>query len=695
MGATTFPKDALPGDAAEEKGPIARREIFGPDTGAFMEIEVSEDRQQAAIKTLSFCGDPALTAEDITKGLAQLFGIKHGVLESTVRELAGRAQAAPDKVHRDIVIARATPPVPGGPGQIEYTFQADDAPELSCAGLRTALVRQSLDEVLAVELQTLLVAPGCELAVRTPPGAGEDGCDIFGQTLPAPVQEARVKAGVNVREEGGRILADAYGYVWIGDDRISVLPPVWVSADRMQAHFVHFPQAGEQCAQRVDWIADALRRRGIQYGVEEDRIAALCQAPPPAPDTFTCLLASGTSPENGADTYVEYAFEHQKKGGTIRPDGSIDLRERNAALTVEENQFLGEVIAATRGMPGTNLMGEELVAKDGEHKTFMGGENVRVASEGGEPRAFYAQIKGNAHVKGETVAVQPVFEVGGNVDYETGNIEVGTDLDIKGSVLSGFTVVAAGSISIGGTIELGATVRAGGDIAAAQGIVGQSTVVVAEGDIATKFIQNAALAAGGDLAVGSYIHNARVRVGGRIEVQAGGGEHGGSIVGGEVFATRGFAARFFGSDSSERTLCGIGLDPAQAAEAEKAAKLVVLCEGNIEKICRALGLKNENDGRIETLVAEAPEARRPVLAKLVAELEKLKKVWKKSFDRQRALESQIAGHLQTARVDVAAKVYPGVEIRFGTESHIVSETLAASSFSMVKDHIERGDYAGD
>ena len=188
MGATTFPKDALPGDAAEEKGPIARREIFSPDTGAFMEIEISEDRQQAAIKTLSFCGDPALTAEDITKGLAQLFGIEHGVLESAVRELAGRAQAAPDKVHRDIVIARATPPVPGGPGQIEYTLQADDVPELSCAALRTALVQQSLDEVLAVELQTLLVAPGCELAVRTPPGAGEDGCDIFGQTLPAPVQ---------------------------------------------------------------------------------------------------------------------------------------------------------------------------------------------------------------------------------------------------------------------------------------------------------------------------------------------------------------------------------------------------------------------------------------------------------------------------------------------------------------------------
>ena len=63
-------------------------------------------------------------------------------------------------------------------------------------------------------------------------------------------------------------MADAYGYVWIGDDRISVLPPVWVSADRMQAHFVHFLQAGEQCAPRVDWIADALRRRGIHYGVE-------------------------------------------------------------------------------------------------------------------------------------------------------------------------------------------------------------------------------------------------------------------------------------------------------------------------------------------------------------------------------------------------------------------------------------------
>ena len=48
MGATTFPKDALPGDAAEEKGPIARREIFSPDTGAFIEI-VEEERVAACL----------------------------------------------------------------------------------------------------------------------------------------------------------------------------------------------------------------------------------------------------------------------------------------------------------------------------------------------------------------------------------------------------------------------------------------------------------------------------------------------------------------------------------------------------------------------------------------------------------------------------------------------------------------------
>ena len=136
-----------------------------------------------------------------------------------------------------------------------------------------------------------------------------------------------------------------------------------------------------------------------------------------------------------------------------------------------------------------------------------------------------------------------------------------------------------------------------------------------------------------------------------------------------TFPTGGFTTSFLGADSSERTLCGIGFDPAQVAKTEKALELVFLCEEKIEKIGRALGLKNENGGRIEILIVEASAARCLVLAKLVAKSEKLKKAWKRSFDWRRALESQLVGYLQIARVDVAAKVYP----RF----------------------IERGDYARD
>jgi uncharacterized protein (DUF342 family) len=235
MGAINSPEQNAPqGDtAAEEKsGPVIKREVFSQATSAWMEIEISEDRQQADLKELCFRGDASITAADITKALAQLFAIKHGVLESTIQELATRAQAAPDKVHRDILVARGTLPVPGEAGRIEFTFQEDDAAELSFAGLRTALVQKTLDEALAVELQTCLVEPGRNLALCIPPGEGEEGHDVLGQPIPAPVQEARVKAGINVREEGDRILADAYGYVWVGGDQISVLPPVWVSPDR-------------------------------------------------------------------------------------------------------------------------------------------------------------------------------------------------------------------------------------------------------------------------------------------------------------------------------------------------------------------------------------------------------------------------------------------------------------------------------
>ena len=84
------------------------------------------------------------------------------------------------------------------------------------------------------------------------------------------------------------------------------------------------------------------------------------------------------------------------------------------------------------------------------------------------------------------------------------------------------------------------------------------------GTIQCKFIQTANVLAKEAIEVGSYIFNASVRCGGEIIVRSGGGERGGSIVGGEVFAARSIQAKNIGSSTTAGTVIGLNSDPVTA-----------------------------------------------------------------------------------------------------------------------------------
>lgn len=87
-----------------------------------------------------------------------------------------------------------------------------------------------------------------------------------------------------------------------------------------------------------------------------------------------------------------------------------------------------------------------------------------------------------------------VFTVIGDVDFDVGNIDIPGDVEIRGLVGSGSSVTVGGTISVAGTTEPGATLQVGGDVLVGQGILGEKTCVIADGDIT----------------VSSYIFNGRV-----------------------------------------------------------------------------------------------------------------------------------------------------------------------------------------
>ena len=684
----------------QELPQVDERQTFGHTLATWMVVEIAPDGLQATLKRMTFGGDTTLTDKEILKALREQYYISDGLDETLVQELTARCLAKPNgTVTGSHVVARGARPVPGEPGRLEYAFQQRlaEGSKPAYGELKTAFEQGTLAEVIADDLLGLIVQPGEELARRIPATQGEAGRDIFGNVSLKPGGDPPLEVGAHVRESGDRYMTGTYGYVCLFDNQLSVIPPVWVDAEQMQAHFIHFQQADAGPELREAWLTETLVALDITHGVDEGAINSLCADPPDPLEKKTALIASGTPPEPGVDTHVDYPFDPEKRAGKIMPDGSIDLRERNAVIGVEEGQSLGEVIEATKGVPGTNLRGEPVQTTDGKDVVFKAGENV--AAEGDPPRAFSAEITGNVHLAGDTIHVKEVFVVSGDIDYEVGNIDTPNDVQINGNIGAGFTVKSGGSIAVGGLIEAGATVTAKGDITVAQGIIGEGTKVTAQGVISlgtiqTKFIQNATVMAKGDIEVGSYIFNSRVRSGGDIAVRAEGGERGGSIVGGETFASKKVTCRIVGSPSASGTTIGISPDPEKSARIAKLDKAIGFCESNILRLLRTMGLQTVDAQRIKAVLRQTPAAKQKIIVEIVKKLYELVETRDNSAAERESLDKELDQDLDKGEISIEGTLYAGVHTEMGKNSLTSKEDTKAITLYTTPDGLRSRPFSG-
>ena len=691
-----------PGDdsAGSTQPQIDERQTFGNTTATWMVVEISPDGLEAILKRITFGGDTTLTDQEILKALSEQYHINNGLDENLVQKLASRCLAEPDgTVSGNYLVACGSPAIPGKPGHLEYTFQQriDDGTQPDYSEIKIAIEQNILAAVTAIDLRGLLVQPGEELARRARATRGEAGCDIFGNICLDPGNDPPLKAGANVRESDDRYLAEIYGYVCLADNQLSVIPPIWIDTEHMEAHYVHFSQVAAAPPLREKWLMDALIALSITHGIDEVAIAALAQNPPRLIEKATVSIARGTPPVPGEDTRVDYPFDPDKRAGKIMPDGSIDLRERNAVIGVEEGQYLGKIIEATEGIPGSDLRGVKIATTDGVTIVFKGGENVR--TEGDPPRAFFADITGNVHLAGDTIHVNEVFVVSGDVNYDTGHIDTPNDVQIDGNVGAGFNVKSGGSITVGGLVEAGVILTAQGDITVGQGIVGEVTKVTAHGatslgSIQTKFIQNATVIAKSDIEVGSYIFNSQVRSGGAVTVHAEGGARGGSIVGGETLASTVVRCRIVGSPSASGTLVGISSDPEKSARLIKLDEAISFCETNILRLLRSIGLQTMDAQRIKTIMRQTSPPKQKVIIEIVKKLYDLIEARDKSVAERESIDNQLDQALDKSKICIEHTLYSGVEVEMGRGVLVTKEDANAITLYKTPDGIQTRSWSG-
>jgi uncharacterized protein (DUF342 family) len=661
------------------------RKRFGNQQKAWMVVEIAHDARKAYLRELCLGGDASLGLSDILTVLGDHYHIVCGIDEEVIQKVLTEVVLEPSRKfisRKDVAIASDVLPVAAHDGRIDYVCLDSRGGQvrLPYEAMVVAFEQKTIAAVLAQHIRVCPVVPGEKLAVLSPAQLGQPGRDIWGRittpvTAPAP-KSAILKAGAFVREEQRHFYSEIYGYLCVLNDEISVLPPIWISADGFEAHFIHFPHVGSRVLPHHEWVLQLCQLKGLSQSVSEEQVQKLQDyMVDRGAHKGSFLLMQGAIPVPGADAYLKCLFDSKIKPNMILSDGRFDVEARRRATRVNSGQLIAEMVPPTPGIPGANLKGDILPAQDGKFCPVKVGDNVHVGYEGDHPRFFYAKFDGNVHVHPPQVQVHLVLRIGGDADEKTGHIQTDQDVEIVGSVRAGIKIQAGGSVTIGGGIEQGVFVTAKGDVMVGEGIVGSETKVVALGDVAAKYIEKCSVVARGNVMVSDRIEKGFVRAGGKVLVQSSFGS-GGRIAGGVVYAAEGVGAREIGtSDGGGDTLVGIHLDMEIEARIKKLSDTCAFCQNNILRIFRTLNIQSIDPVMLKNILEKTPPGKKRLIADLLLKLRELVVHQDKAEKQKKVLMDQGARILEKAEIKADHKIHAGVQIRIGNYTHALKESL--------------------
>ena len=436
-------------------------------------------------------------------------------------------------------------------------------------------------------------------------------------------------------------------------------PVVYVSGDALDAWVLAFPPVGSGRDLDRAMLDQALAAKGVRYGLEQPVLDGL---PGSSTRYFRIVhVARGNPAFHGADSNVKELYARSVEAHfTIDEHNRADYASLNNVQNVEAGGVICQIFPAGKGRPGTNVLGQEIPAKDGRTATIPKGRNTELNEDG---TALVATIAGHVDYTGRVFQVKPLLEIPGNVDFSTGNINYLGDVVIHGDICGGFSVRAVGSITVEGVVEA-CTVEAGGDLILSRGVQGDSQAVVrAQRNMFAKYLENCCVYVKGSLQ-SDCIVNCDVYCNNEVSVRSG---HM-TIIGGTIRAGKKISAGAIGSRNEGRTDIFLGGQPCEAYDFEVMTREVLRLEAELEKTERQPNstVKHNviNKLRMQLLM------NRKRLEQLRAEQEKIQD-FSDLEDRQMVCDT----------------VYPGTVLTIGEISHRFDRKLFPCTASLVAGEI--------
>lgn len=318
-----------------------------------------------------------------------------------------------------------------------------------------------------------------------------------------------------------------------------------ISSDKMSVHLE--PNGKPRNDHSVESVKALLERQGfVEPTCDDAELAAFLEQDPAAGEPLQAVV--GTAPEAGTADEIVYHFDTDPmRVGTLGEDGNIDWKDHGRIPQVATGELLAEKIKGSPGKPGKDVYGETIEPEHFESASLKSGKGCELSEDGMQ---VVATIDGRPKLKSTgRIEVLGLMVIDGDVGIETGHVEFGGMVEVKGAISSGYRVkckeLKANEIQA-------ATIEVSGDLQAASGVYGSNLKV--GGRVKAKHINNCVIDAGRDVLVQREIIDCTIDSGGCCKIDSG------NLIASKISAKKGVMATDVGTAASRASQLTVGVD---------------------------------------------------------------------------------------------------------------------------------------
>jgi uncharacterized protein (DUF342 family) len=426
-----------------------------------------------------------------------------------------------------------------------------------------------------------------------------------------------------------------------------------VSNDDMEVTGNFYPSSGDGHPIDEEDVRDKLKSFNVVFGIDWKTIKeTIDRCNNELVQINDVVIARGERPEDEIPEQLMIE-ERLLKQPEITKDAKsrVNYREITSYTLVNKGDTLARVAPKKEGKLGKSVKGELIPYKKPPIAQKKQGQNTKLDGD-----RVVATKDGRFELWKNNFWVHEVFEVTGDVDYHTGNIQFPGDIIIHGRVNDGFKVEAEGSIVCMETLDA-SEVICKRNLEVYRGIIGrQKGKISVGGTIHTKYIENCYVEADDSIFVETGILHSIVRTQNTLELLPKS-----IIAGGKIYAQNGIKAGQLGTKIGIKTeiYCGIDHKVQQNLEWIKDKTVALTAKlGLIEGRLKSKEAGNETLLKTKARIKEYIHKLNGVAKSLVLQIDKNRK----------------------ADVAIDGTVFPGVYIEICNAPYIIPHEMSNIRF---------------